>query len=444
MRQARATLAFLAMLAWSCAAEQDSSLDQLGAVDVYTVAWPESANDFAANGTWQTEHRWDDQVSGVTYERGFAYWVATLHGESPRIAPPPTHSRLTGDDVEVPVLDCANWVIALRFAFAATHRLSFQLYGSATTHVSHEGFVGFAPTSIESTDQVLFFEQLGLSHTTATFGARILAQFGATNLADDRSTYRVAFAHVLPGDFFSTGFHAQLIGQLTRSPAAVRIAESSPGYRPSWNLSSLADFLGGVSYGTGPRRFRTEAPMHVAGDTQSENALWEALFDVPLTTRLSASLDRYYTVLQDRPTSCHTRTRLLNTAIQLFEAERAEGSARTWRSFLESEYYIYTNCLWFPELEYEVSPTCAWNPSAEENAAISATLIATSPFYMRNGRYPAPFAPRWRNDEGRNFSSMNDVLSSRVCSCAFDPQLRAALGCVGEVPNMPPPIRPET
>ncbi len=77
----------------SCATQQDPSQDSTGAVDVYSIAWPESETGFSATGTWQTERRWDDQVSGISYEQGYAYWIATMHAQYSATSHSPSGAR---------------------------------------------------------------------------------------------------------------------------------------------------------------------------------------------------------------------------------------------------------------------------------------------------------------------------------------------------------------
>ncbi len=286
---------------------------------------------------------------------------------------------------------------------------------------------------------------MGLASETSRFGLRVLGAFASRDLADDRNTYRVAFGHAAAGDLLSDEIHTRVIGRLERGPnghLATEVVAGHPGQAPSWSDTAYYDFLNGVRYGKGPRRFRTEtfSDAVVAGTPADEYELWLASFDRSPRDVVLEAIRGYFDELSlDRPTSCHVRARLLDAIPDLYRLRRVEQPALGWRAFMQG---LLTNLgpARLPELDYNSSPTCAWNPSVAESRALADELPYDRPFRMVEGRYPfaLPAGVAWRNDEGRIFPVMTDVLSARACQFVFPEESRAELGCAAELSDVVP------
>lgn len=192
-----------------------------------------------------------------------------------------------------------------------------------------------------------------------------------------------------------------------------------------------ADFIASVARGRGPFRLRTTTPIVAAGSISHETELWRGSLGFSLSEARERVLESWKDDISDGdPFSCELRSSYLNALIELYRAQRAEGNMRTWDRFIWSESGYATVCTITPELDVDTSPTCAWHPSALVASRLNIGRLREYPLVMRNGVYRAiDRTLEWRNDDARTFSSMNDVVSPRACSCIVDANARTLLGC---------------
>ncbi len=379
----------------------------------------------------------------MSYEEGYAAWVATVSGgtndEPVRIAAPPAAGRSAGQPVVVPVIDCADWALALRFAFAATHRLSFRIESDGSL-VTEMGFARGGSSG--STVHQSFLRALGLAETTARMGARVLASFRSADLASDINTYRVAFDATRTGDLVSDTGHTRVIGRLVRAMQVARVSliAGFPSSTPGWSRLASHELLAGVEAGSGPRRFRTEGRLFAADSIAREYELWS--FGIDRDELLSLAIRNLSLELSSRPIACHNRTRLIDAMITLYRLRRNQNTALTWPMYLATMIDAQRAVAFAPELVYDVSPTCAWNPDTAERSLIWNALDGASAIIMRNGRYPYSLGVTWRNDENRTFATMNDQVSARACA-ALSFRFRGDLGCSGDAAVDPPALSTE-
>lgn len=446
----RALVVFSVIVLEGCltTSEQPDGLDDVSSADVYAAEWEAPHAPFHADGSWDVEHRWDEVVSGITFEQGFHGWVSTLSRSEPvSIMQPPGAGASSTARYEVPAIDCADWAIALRFVFAATHRLSFELRADQLI-VRHSGFVGSHARVTRDSEVTRLLMNLGLPRSTAHMAEEAMENFGAMHLASDVNTYRVTANAALAGDMLALPTHVQVLGRLERGYAATSVAviQSSPNRQPRWSGASAYLLLVGATAGTGPRRFRTEAPTRAASSPAVEREQWTRLLALPWKNVLEQALIQHEEEVWLRPASCHGRTRLADVYIQLYRARLAAEPRLTWQDFINSRATRVFEV--FPELDYNLSPTCSWNPTDDEGRSIYGNSLAegraTAPFLMRNGSYAPyqlPNGIRWRNDENRSLARMNDVLGPRVCSF-LNTAARQRFGC-GAMANTAPELSVE-